>query len=77
MEITCEIFGKPHPLPHATEGSSPAREAQGPGAGARHELSTGIYGSFTQKSHVISLGQFSISLTNVGIATTVFQNLKG
>ena len=31
MEITCEIFEKPHPLPHATEASSPAREAQGRG----------------------------------------------
>ena len=158
MEITCEIFEKPHPLPHATEGSSPAREAPGrgrgrstartfdrylwelhpkvarnfpwsvfdwhhkrcncndrisklerltgklrarilgnhtrchtqqraahqharrrdeAGAGARHELSTGISGSFTQKSHVISLGQFSTGTTNVAIATTVFQNLKG
>ena len=157
MEITCEIFGKPHPLPHATEGGSPVREAPGrgrgrstartfdrylwelhpkvarnfpwsvfdwrhkrcncndcisklerltwklrarflgnhtrchtqqraahqharhrdeAGAGARHELSTGISGSFTQKSHVISLGQFSTSLTNVAIATTIFQNLK-
>ena len=33
MEITCEIFGKPHPLPHATEGGSPVREAPGRGRG--------------------------------------------
>ena len=31
----------------------------------------------SQKSHVISLGQFSTGATNVAIATTVFQNLKG
>ena len=48
-------------------------------AGTRpgHELSAGISGSLTQKSHVISLGQFSTGLTNLGIATTTIQNLKG
>ena len=33
MEITCEIFGKPHPLPHATEGGAPVRKVPGRGAG--------------------------------------------
>ena len=69
----------------ASSGGARGRGARGRGrgqvagaeAGARHELSTGISGSLTQKSHVISLGQFSTSLTNVAIATTVFQNLKG
>ena len=54
-----------------------ARRRDEAGAGAQHELSTGISGSFTQKSHVISLGHFSRQPTNVAIATTIFQNLKG
>ena len=67
-----------HPLPGRSVREFQARTQRQNARGRGEARTTGRYlGSFTQKLHVIYLGQFSTGTTNVAIATTVFQNLKG
>ena len=67
-----------HPLPGRSVREFQARTQRQNARGRGEARTTGRYlGSFTQKLHVIYLGQFSTDATNVAIATTVFQNLKG
>ena len=65
------------PLPGRVRGFQARTQCQN-ARGRGEARTTGRYlGSFTQKLHVIYLGQFSTGTTNVAIATTVFQSLKG
>ena len=58
--------------------SRQARTQRQNSRGRGEARTTGRYlGELHPKSHVIYLGQFSTGTTNVAIATTVFQNLKG
>ena len=66
------------PLPGRSVHEFQARTQRQNSRGQGEARTTGRYlGELHPKSHVIYLGQFLTGATNVAIATTIFQNLKG